>query len=147
MKRIVLLIVAVFCLNIVQAQEKETEIQKDIRELLVLTGSAKVGKQVMAQLISNFKKASPQIPDEFWTEFMKEIDEDEMIKLVIPIYEKFYTHEEIKELKKFYNSPIGKKSIQVLPQLTQESLVVGQKWGRELALRIRAKIQEKGLDK
>lgn len=122
----------------------DTEIQKDIRELLVLTGSGELGVQVMSQMIAYFKESYQAAPVEFWDQFMDEVQADDLINLILPIYEKHYTHQNIKDLIAFYKTPIGKKSIEVLPSITQESMTVGQQWGAELGENIVNKLKKEG---
>ena len=118
------------------AHAEDTQKQKDIRKLLKITGSGELGTQVMAQMIGNMKKAMPQVPEKFWADFMKEVHTDELVDLIVPVYDRNLTHDDIKELIKFYESPTGKKFVSVLPKITQESMAVGEKWGRELAQRV-----------
>jgi hypothetical protein len=62
--------------------------QQDIRKLMELTGAAKVGQQIAAQMIPMFKQSNPQVPQKFWDDVMKEFDAKSMIDLVVPIYDK-----------------------------------------------------------
>ncbi len=119
----------------------ETQKQKDIRKLLKITGSGELGTQVMSQMIGSMKKAMPQVPEKFWGDFMKEVRTDELIDLIVPIYDRNLTQDDVRELIKFYESPTGKKFVSVLPKITQESMVVGEKWGRDLAQRVIQKLQ------
>ncbi|HEY1587807.1 MAG TPA: DUF2059 domain-containing protein [Polyangia bacterium] len=119
----------------------ETQKQKDIRKLLKITGSGELGTQVMGQMIGNMKKAMPQVPDKFWTDFMKEVHTDELVDLIVPVYDRNLTQGDITELIHFYESPTGKKFVSVLPKITQESMGVGEKWGRDLAMKVMAKLQ------
>lgn len=68
---------------------------------------------------------------------------------VIPIYEKYFTHEEILEIIAFHESPIGKKSIEVMPQLMAESMQVAQRWGMtampEILETVSEQMREEGL--
>ena len=133
--------------EIVPGQSKkkgESAKREDIRKLLVLTGSGKLGVQTMNMMIQTFKRTNPEVPQKFWDEFAREVKEDELVDLVIPIYDKHYTHDEIKQLIEFYESPVGQKSIRVMPQIVQESQAAGQRWGRELALKVQKRLQEEG---
>jgi hypothetical protein len=123
------------------ARAEETAKQKDIRRLLKMTGSGELGAQVMVQMLSNMKKSMPKVPDKFWTDFMKEVRTEELVDLIVPIYDRNLTGEDVKELIKFYESPTGKKFVAVLPKITQESMGVGEKWGRDLAERVLKKLQ------
>jgi len=124
-----------------QSRPPETQKQKDIRKLLKITGSGELGTQVMGQMIGNMKKAMPQVPEKFWTDFMKEVHTDELVDMIVPVYDRNLTQGDVTELIHFYESPTGKKFVSVLPKITQESMGVGEKWGRDLAMKVMAKLQ------
>src|SRR5436309_84138 len=132
--------IGVICMLSGAVHAEETQKQKDIRKLLKITGSGELGTQVMSQMVGSMKKAMPQVPDKFWGDFMKEVRTDELIDLIVPVYDRNLAQEDIKELIRFYESPTGKKFVSVLPKITQESMVVGEKWGRELAERVIKKL-------
>ncbi len=67
----------------------------NIKKLLELTGSGKLGVQVAENMINNFKKNYPDTPNEFWDNFKKELNADVLINMVIPVYEKYYTETDI----------------------------------------------------
>lgn len=129
-----------------QNQVSNEALRKDIQKLLTLTGSDQMAIQVMNQMITMFKQSSPQVPEEFWQEFMKEAEANvtELNNLVIPIYAKYLSHEEIKELIGFYETPVGQKILKVLPQIMQESMVAGQQWGQQLGEKVVTKLKEEG---
>ncbi|MBB3223302.1 DUF2059 domain-containing protein [Pseudoduganella umbonata] len=64
---------------------------------------------------------------------------DEMMAEVVPLYSRYFTADEMKQLATFYRTPIGKKSLQVMPQLMGEGMQVGQ---RVIAPRINKLMQE-----
>lgn len=133
--------VGVICLLAGPAHAQESQKQKDIRKLLQITGSGELGTQVMNQMIGSMKKAMPNVPDKFWNDFMKEVHTSELVDLIVPIYDRNLTHDDVKQLIKFYESPTGRKFVGVLPKITQESMAVGEKWGRDLAQRVIQKLQ------
>jgi uncharacterized protein len=49
--------------------------------------------------------------------------------MYIDLYDKYFTNEEIKGLIQFYESPVGRKAIEVLPAITQESMKHGMEVG------------------
>ena len=104
-----------------------------IKTLLELTGSAKMGIQAMNSIITSFRSTYPNIPQEFWNEFEKKAKAEDLITLIIPIYEKHYTEEDIDNLIGFYKTPFGKKMIATTPLIMQESMAVGQNWGKKMA--------------
>jgi len=104
----------------------------DIIRLLKVSGTEKMMDQMLDILIPQFKQLVPGIPDAFWVKFKEKMNINEFILAYVPVYNKFYTQDEIKQLIKFYESPIGKKLVEVTPLLTQESMAIGQKWGEKL---------------
>ncbi|HEU5234100.1 MAG TPA: DUF2059 domain-containing protein [Terriglobales bacterium] len=119
----------------------------DIRKLIELTGAANISADALQKMIEPLKASYPQVPEEFWDTFVHEVHSDELVDLVIPIYDKYYTHEEIQELTHFYQTPVGQKTIKVLPKLSAEAIDAGQEWGRTVADRAMRKLREKGYDK
>jgi hypothetical protein len=140
MKKIVIMMLLLASSSLFAAESK----QEDIRTLLELTGAARLGIQIMNQMIEMYKQNMPNVPEKFWSDFMNEVKVEDLIRLIIPIYDKYFTHDDIKELIKFYNTPIGKKVITLLPEITRESISVGQEWGRALGERIKNRLEQGG---
>ncbi|HLA76167.1 MAG TPA: DUF2059 domain-containing protein, partial [Vicinamibacteria bacterium] len=116
----------------------------DIRRLLEVSGAGRMGQQVMDAMLPAHKKAFPQVPEAFWEGFRAEARGDDLIALVVPVYDKHLTHAEIRGLIEFYQGPLGQRLIEVQPQIVQESMAAGQKWGEGLARKILKRLQEKG---
>jgi len=122
----------------------ETEKIKNIRKIMALTGSGKLGVQVVQNMVSSFKTTYPSVDPSFWNDFLKEVTPDELVNLVVPVYDRNFTDEEIAGMLAFYSSPVGQKVLAKLPVVLQESMQVGQAWGQELSKRIMQKLQQKG---
>ena len=56
----------------------------------------------------------------------------ELVDMLIPIYDKYFSAEEVKGLVKFYETPLGQKSISALPKMMVELQEVGRNWGENL---------------
>lgn len=109
--------------------------EKSVRELMVLMGSGNLGVQTMQAMLPTLKRLVPQAPEAFWVEFMKEVNPEDLVNLVVPLYQKHLTEEDVQATLAFYRSPAGTRLVQALPAIMQESIPVGQKWGRTMALR------------
>ena len=59
----------------------------------------------------------------------------------IPLYEKYYNHEEILALIEFYETPVGRRIIEVQPQLAAESTLMGMEKGQQMAMEVMQKMQ------
>ena len=126
------------------ADPKSPSKHEDLKELMELTGAGQLGIQVMEQMIGSFKQGNTGIPDKFWDEFMSEVNVNELVELVIPIYGKYLTRNDVKQLIKFYKTPVGEKLIEVQPMIMQESMMIGQEWGQKIAEKVIKSLKEKG---
>jgi len=127
--------------NAPDKDSKQLAKENDIRKLLVATGAGKIGVQVMQQMFDSMKMQNPAVPAGYFDELMKEVDPNELIEISIPSYNNHLTHDEIKELLKFYESPIGKKLVEKQPLIVRDAMQAGQAWGLDLHRRIQKRIQ------
>jgi uncharacterized protein len=125
-------------------QPADPQKEKDVRTLLELSGAAKMGQQMFDAVVGQVRKLHPDVPAEFWTEMAKEVDFDGLITQIVPVYANHFTDDEIKELIKFYESPVGRKLVHEQPAMMQESMGIGQKWGYELSVKVTKRMTEKG---
>ena len=116
----------------------------DIRRLLELTGSGKIGTRMAQALIENYQKTYSKVDSSFWQEFSQEINPEELVNLTVPIYDKYFTWDEIRQLINFYETPTGKKIISTLPAIMDEAMNAGQAWGRAISEKILKRLKEKG---
>lgn len=110
--------------------------QENIRKLMEVTGAGDMGVQMMNQMLPALKQMIPDAPDEFWTDVMAEVDGNQIIELVIPVYQKYLSEEDIKAINTFYNTPAGKNLIRVQPAIIRESMMLGQEWGKGIAQKV-----------
>lgn len=116
--------------------------QADIRRLLDLTGAASLATQAMDDMEKNIRPLvtnslppgdyREKLVDLFFEKFRSKRDPNQLIELIVPIYDKYYSDEEINGLIQLYQTPLGKKMLMVLPKIMAESQVAGGKWGEEL---------------
>ncbi|HET9327740.1 MAG TPA: DUF2059 domain-containing protein [Candidatus Eisenbacteria bacterium] len=136
--------------------------QADIRKLMDMVGVSSLALQ-MAEIWTQsafqaLKAADPGVPERAAEVIQREVRDVMASRIegpngftsqIIPIYDKHFTHQEIKDLMTFYGSPTGKKAIAVLPQVMSESAALGQKWGESMApemdQRIRAALRKENL--
>src|ERR1700747_3145227 len=98
--------------------------EKDIRQLLELTGATGLGMQSMDQTARAMRPllvdALPpgddrdKLVDLFFEKFRSKVSSGQRADLIVPIYEKYYSDNEIKQLIQLYQSPIGKKMLTAL---------------------------------
>ena len=146
------------------AEEELTDAKRaDIERLLRMTNALEIGQMfvstTMRQFEQTLRQVRPDIPKELFgvvrEEVQKTIDESVVAKggfmdQVIPLYHRYFSHEEIKAMLAFYSTPAGQKTISVMPQMAQESLALGQQWAQRLRpvleQRIKARLKQRGID-
>ena len=107
--------------------------KESVSRLMHKTGAGNMGVQVFQQMLPALKKMVPDAPEDFWAEVMSEVDANTIVELVIPVYQKYLTEQDIRAINAFYDSEAGKKLIEVQPAIMQESMLIGQQWGKEVA--------------
>lgn len=138
-----------------QANEVSTAKENDIRTLLDQTGADKIGIQLGTSLLpmisQGIQMKYPQVTQSTLTKINNEISnifiekanaKGGLVDIIVPIYAKHYSHDEIKELIKFYKTDLGKKTIDIMPVIMTESMAAGQKWGQGLGPEISLAVQK-----
>ena len=111
------------------SHEKEIE----IRRTLELTGVKKLMEQIKSQMIAQMRSDMKEVlPDEFWTKIEKKMDVSELIEKLIPLYDKYYSLEDLRALNKFYASDVGQRVIATAPKIMKESMAIGMEWGKRI---------------
>jgi len=73
-----------------------------------------------------------KLVDLFFEKFRSKRDPDQLLALIVPIYGKYFSDDDIKQLIRMYETPIGQKMLSLLPKVVAESQVTGKAWGEEI---------------
>jgi len=117
-----------------------------IRELINLIGTPRIAAEMMKSQAAVIKKLMPFPPaaqDDFEKEFLASIKVNELVDLVVPIYDRYLSDADVDGMLAFYRSPVGRRIIKVLPEITAESQRVGQEWGQAVGMKVGQKIAGK----
>ncbi len=139
--------VILFLCAIINGIAQDKAMKEDVIELLKLKGSAKLRTEIIKKAEVIFTEKFPEIPSDFWNDFKAEVTEETFVMLLLPVYEKYYTHEEIKELVRFYKTPVGRKMNKILFELNKDVEIKGREWAVKIARQLLKKIKEKYPDK
>lgn len=76
----------------------------------------------------------PSIAPEKRADFQKEVKAvfNDINSEVAEAYMQKFTHEDVKEILKFYNSPVGKKMTEATPEFTEVAMKAGEKHAMKL---------------
>ncbi len=130
-----------------QAAQVEPEKAAAIRQLLQVTEAAELMVTSIETSMPVQRAANPEIPDVFWEEFAARLqqDVDGFIELLVPLYDRHLTLDEIRQLIDFYESPLGRRLVEVQPTLAAESMLAGQEWGGRLSMEVAADLAKRGI--
>lgn len=113
-----------------------------IRKLFEVMGTKDAMRQVIASMSGTIRpllesslprgEYRAQLIDLFFQRLQVKLRVDDLLELAIPVYDKYFSLEDIDGLTKFYQTPLGKKAISVLPQVLLEAQAAGKKLGQEM---------------
>lgn len=115
-----------------------------VRHLIGVMGVRKSLEAYMSRMIDVYRKTMPSVPGAFWDEFQKGSNPDGIIDLVVPIYARHLTLEDIRAMDAFYSSPAGQRFVAAQPEILQESMTAGQVWGAAIAAKLQEQLKAKG---
>jgi uncharacterized protein len=124
--------------------DAEAEKAKLVRELIAMTGADRIGTQIMDALIQQFRQVYKDVPPEYWKDLRSTVQDEELRERIVPLYAEHFSGPELKELLAFYRSPLGKKLVSELPEITQQSIAIGQEWGKQQTGKLLEKLKADG---
>jgi uncharacterized protein len=145
MKKLLLLLVLFTVLGSAHAQS--TSYKSTLKTLLEAAGTEATFKVAIKQMFDMFKQQKTNVPESVWADFEKEFSQtsmDDLVEMMVPIYQRHMTEDELKNIIKFYETPAGKKYAEKTPLIMQESMQAGQEWGMKVGQRFQEKLKEKG---
>jgi hypothetical protein len=118
-----------------------------IQQLLTLTKAPELMVTSMEAGLPAQRAAMPQVPKEFWDEFMARARQDipRFIEMVMPIWDAHFSKAQLEELVAFYRSPLGRHLASVQPAITQQSMQAGQRWGEQLGTEVAQTLSKRGI--
>jgi uncharacterized protein len=93
--------------TVAQSLDKFKDLEPAKRERLT--------QRIKAEYQNSSARIQEILKKEVTTEFLLDT-------VVVPVYSKYYTDEDLKSIVAFYKSPAGKKMVEVTPQLVRESM-------------------------
>ena len=124
-----------------QTTKIDAKLHDDIKHLLEVNHAKERGKQVGGQMLDSLRpillRSLPKTPnrekivDSYAEKLMALFQTDEMEEGMITTYAKYFDDDDIVELTKFYETPLGQKFSDKLPGLSTDLMQLGQTIARE----------------
>lgn len=146
MKKIFLFLLLLCSLS-VQSFSQNAEYKAAVQAMFEASGSDATFKAALSQMMSMLRGQYSSVDASIWDELEAEFMKSSMMDLLdemVPVYQRHMSLEDLKAITEFYKTPAGKKLAEKTPLITQESMKVGEKWGKGVAEKVLARLQEKG---
>lgn len=130
-----------------QTAQVSNEYTAAVQKMLEVSNGLDAAQQIMTQLFAVFKSQLSEVPAETWDRLQKEMSasmEKDFVGMLVPIYQKYLTLEDMKAIIAFYESPAGKKLAASQTGIATESFQVGQKWGEQIGLKVQEQLKKEG---
>jgi hypothetical protein len=128
---------------------KAADIKRLVRSMGIIKPALRFARSQLDSHISALQKTHPDIPDATYVKLKEELMSfierqvwipGGLVERLIPIYEKYLTHAEIRESVTFFESPLGKKWLSITLAMMRDSIGVGEKWEREIGPQARKRL-------
>jgi len=125
-------------------QAEEAALANDIHRLLKANGATEMGTRIINQIVVTSKRGNPTVPGRFFEEFGRQINPEDVFPFLPPVYARHFTHDEIRQMIAFYESPVGVKMMSQMDALGEETMLADSQWSDALAQKLAAAMQAKG---
>ena len=131
------------------AQNADVPTRDEVLKLMDVLGARKTMKaamggmgDVMARtMLDEMRKKVPnatpeqeklmgEFVDGMRQDMLSVMNQDDMMELIVPVYQKHLTKQEVKMVTEFYSSPAGQAFVQKMPVVINEAMQVGADYGR-----------------
>ena len=126
MKKVLLPLIILFSLNSINSQENYKSL---LVEYMTAQGQFETFNATIDQMGTMM---GVKIKDEDREEFTNDVM-GSLIELLVPVYQKHFTVEDLKDAIQMYKTPIGKKISEKTPIIAQETMQASMQWGMELS--------------
>lgn len=134
--------------------------EKDIGTLMELLGVSSMAQEMADMMvtivITKEKERNPRLPKKAEYIISQAVHDvllqhaNELFKMTAPLYDKYYTHSEVKDLIRFFSSPTGKKYSAVAIPMMKDMIPIAQKWAGhyapETARRVEKELKRHGYE-
>jgi len=142
MLKVILILLILMIPSLSIADELTKEKKADILFFLERSGALDAGLVLATNITQHFSQVFSQtdknVPPRVYEIMQEELEgilkeqmssDGDLTNININVYHNHFTHEEIKQINQFYDSPIGQKLAARTPDITRQSMEAGQEWG------------------
>ena len=121
--------------------------KKVFAEFLEVSGNNATVKVTMDQMIPMLRQSLASAPKEYVDRFVDKFTTTFNTKyadIMLPIYQKYLTLEDLQAINTFYKTDLGKKMAKNMPLITGEASKKGQEIGQQIVLQVMQELSAEG---
>ncbi|VXD18241.1 conserved exported hypothetical protein [Planktothrix serta PCC 8927] len=107
------------------SQITSVQMQQEINGILqsIIPETSGISEAKKAEMINEINQDMNRIVTQYNQRLMEQLDFNKIMETVYyPLYDKYFTEADLQAMIDFYNTPTGKKTITVMPELLVESM-------------------------
>ncbi|MFW5708275.1 MAG: DUF2059 domain-containing protein [Bacteroidota bacterium] len=147
MRKILTTALVLMICTTVFGQAETDEYRKTLKRFFEVSGSQETYQTAIEQMFMMYRQQYSEVDEQAWNALEKEFAKtslNDLTEMLVPVYSKYMTIEDLQELIRFYETPVGRKFAQNTPLIMQESMQIGQQWGMKIGRELEQRIKENG---
>ncbi|MGC2638273.1 MAG: DUF2059 domain-containing protein [Acidobacteriaceae bacterium] len=112
-----------------------------VREILTITNSTDVKRQMMESLLPLMQQMMPYIPDNVVADFQHSLELADFDAVLLRTFQAKLSEKDAAEIIAFYQSPAGKHMLALMPQIQSDWQEAGEDLGQKVMLDVLARHQ------
>jgi hypothetical protein len=127
------------------ATKIDPEKEKLIRQVMTRTKEAELAQERILSALAGMKTLMPRVGEKYWEKYRQLVSVEELSKRLVYVYDKHYTSEDLNQLLKFYDSPLGKKVSDEAIPILRGSMDIAQDLSKRAAQSVASEYQAEQL--
>ena len=123
-------------------EEIDDEKLEAIKEHLKTIDKLDFFQDLLVGQIEHYQMKYPQLPEQFWNNAFREPEYGDFLNQIIPIYDKYYTAEELSVLTEFFGTEAGRKYLKTEPLTAVLTRVVIDTMSEEFEAKVKKALEE-----
>lgn len=112
-----------------------------VRQILTITNSTDVKRQMMENLLPLMQEMMPYMPDNVLADFRHSLEIADFDAVLVRTFQARLSEQDAKEIIAFYQSPAGKHMLALMPQIQNDWQAAGEALGQQVMLDVIARHQ------
>ena len=138
-----------FILASITVKAQAGSFDSDIMKMQQVNGSNGSTNALFPRIMAQFKQSKPDLTDSQMSAMKTDVFDVEVTslnELMIPVFKKYYTQAEVKEIIAFYETQTGKKLAETTPIMMIDQMQLTQTWAIGLMGKIKSYLDKQPVD-